>query len=245
MKKQWIKDLKPGTEVDDLFVLSRKQTREYNGQTYLKLELADRSGTVEAVVWENAEKLSVSAEEGDVVELQGQTILYKDKPEVKVLTFKKAGETKFNLEDFLPSAEKSGEELFREYQQIAHSLQNPHLVAMFERIFADKVFVEKLKIAPGGKAWHHAYLGGLLEHTLKVTFICEKAAGLYEKEIDKDLLLASALLHDVGKVYQYSVSTGFDFTDSGRLLGHIVEADRLITEKIKEIPGFPEELALK
>ncbi|OGC76771.1 MAG: hypothetical protein A2145_01220 [candidate division Zixibacteria bacterium RBG_16_40_9] len=244
MKKLLVKDLKPGTEVLELFALRKKELKEYDGKIFLKLELGDKSGRIDAVIWDKATEYDQQIETGDIVKVKGFTSSYKNNLQIKIDDILSVPTEKVDLEDFLPVAEKSPDELLQEYKKIAFSLKNPLLRAVMEKILADEKIVEKLKIAPGGKLWHHCYIGGLLEHTLKIVEICQKTSQMYEL-VDRDLLLAGALLHDIGKITSYHISTFIDFTDEGRLLGHIVEGDRMVSEKIREIPNFPEELALK
>lgn len=136
------------------------------------------------------------------------------------------------------------EVLLERYRQKAQSVTNPYLQKLLSSILEDEKLAGKLKLAPGGKLWHHSYVGGLLEHTLKVVEFCEKASELYEL-VDRDLLVAGALIHDIGKIYSYSLSGFIDYTDEGRLLGHIVSGDELVSQKIAAIEGFPESLALE
>ncbi len=244
MKKLLVKDLKPGTEVLELFALRKKELKEFDGKNFLKLELGDKSGRVDAVIWDKAVEYDQQIETGDIVRVKGFTSSYKNNLQIKIDDILSVPTEKVDLQDFLPVAERSPEELLQEYKKIAFSFKNPHLKALMEKILADEKIVEKLKVAPGGKLWHHSYIGGLLEHTLKIAEICQKTGQMYELA-DKDLLVIGALLHDIGKITSYQISTFIDFTDEGRLLGHIAEGDRIVSEKIKEIPDFPEELAFK
>lgn len=244
MKKLLVKDLKPGTEVSELFALRKKELKEFDGKNFLKLELGDKSGRIDAVLWDRAVEYDQQIEAGDVVKVKGFTSSYKNTLQIKVDDILTVPTEKVDLQDFLPVADKSPEELLEQYKKIAFSLKNLHLKALMEKILADENIVEKLKVAPGGKLWHHSYLGGLLEHTLQIAEICQKTSEMYAL-VDRDLLLAGALLHDLGKITSYQISTFIDFTDEGRLLGHIVEGDRMVHEKIKEVPEFPAELAMK
>ncbi len=244
MKNIWVKDLKPGTEITDFFVLRKKELKEYNGQKYLKLELGDPSGRIDAVLWEKAEEAYTEAETGEIVKVKGTAITYREGLEIKIEKIRKAKEEECDPMDFLPKSRMDLGLLFEDFKGKAGSLENPHLKRLLNLILEDEKLVQRLKIAPAAKLWHHSYLGGLLEHTLKVVEFCEKAAALYEL-VNRDLLISGALLHDIGKIYTYSLSGFIDYTDEGRLLGHIVSGDELINEKIKKIEGFPQELALQ
>ncbi len=244
MKNIWIRDLKPGTEVTDFFVLRKKEIKPFNGQKYLKLELGDSTGRIDAVLFENVEESYAEAETGDIVKVKGMTATYREGLEIKVEKLRKAKEGEGDPLDFLPKAEMDLGLLFDNFLKKIETIKNQHLKKLLNLILEDEKLTQKLKIAPAAKLWHHSYLGGLLEHTLKVAELCEKAADLYEL-VDKDLLLTGALLHDIGKIHTYSIAGFVDYTDEGRLLGHIVSGDELVNQRIKKIEGFPDKLALE
>jgi len=243
MKSTYVRDLKVGNRVQDLFVLRKKELKEYDGQKFLKLELGDKSGRIDGVMWDQAEQFYHNAEVGNIVAVKGSVTTYKDSLQINVESLKRA-DKKVELKDFLPTTEKDMDKLFLRFKETATSVKNPHLRKLLENLVGDSSLMEKLKQAPGGKLWHHSYLGGLLEHTLSVAQICEKAASLYEL-VDRDLLLTGALVHDIGKINQYSTSGFIDYTDEGRLVGHIVSGYEIIAEKIERIENFPEELSLQ
>jgi len=244
MKNIWIKDLKPGTEVVDLFVLRKKELKVHDGQKYLKLELGDSTGRIDAVLWEKAEEAHSEAETGDIVKIKGMAITYKDGLEIKIEKLRKVKEGESDPLDFLPRSQVALDVLFEKFKEKAESITNLHLKKLLSLVLEDEKLTDKLKYAPGGKLWHHSYLGGLLEHTLKVVEFCEKAADLYDL-VDRDLLITGALLHDIGKIYTYSITGFIDFTDEGRLLGHIVSGDEIVRQKIRKVEDFPQELALQ
>jgi 3'-5' exoribonuclease len=244
MKTLFVTDLKPGSEVVEFFVLRKKEIKEYDGQRFLKLELGDKTGRIDGVVWDNPEEIYGQAQVGEIVKVKGWVTTYRDASQVKVERLRRAGKNEAELSDFLPSSEKAPEILLEEFKKVASSIRDQYLSRLFDLLFADSQLTEMLKAAPGGKLWHHAYVGGLLEHTLNVVQICEKAAEMYPL-VNRDLLIAGALLHDLGKVKSYSAAGFFDYTDEGRLVGHIVSGEELVAGKIAEIPDFPSELALQ
>ncbi|KPL04998.1 MAG: hypothetical protein AMJ73_02985 [candidate division Zixibacteria bacterium SM1_73] len=244
MKTLFVKDLKPGLEVTEFFVLRKKELKEYDGQRFLKLELGDRSGRIDAVIWDNLDQLYNKAQVGDIVKVKGWVSTYKEMPQVKVDNMRRAREEEIDLVDFLPKTERDFNLLYDDFKNIVHTIKNSHLKRLLDLLMEDSSLMDKLRRAPGGKLWHHARVGGLLEHTLKVVAICEKAAEMYDLA-DRDLLITGALLHDIGKINSYSAGGFFDYTDEGRLLGHIVSGDELIDTKIRKIPDFPEDLTLK
>jgi 3'-5' exoribonuclease len=245
MKNQFVKNLKIGSELTELFVLRKKELKEtFEGQRFLKLELGDKTGRIDGVAWDNPEELYDQAETGDIVKVRGWVTTYKEVPQIKVERLKKASEGETDISDFLPTTDKDVDILFREYQKTASTIQNKHLHELMQLILEDPNITEELKKAPGGKLWHHTYVGGLLEHTLKVTDICEDAASSYGL-INRDLLITGALLHDLGKIKGYSSKGFFDYTDEGRLIGHIISGIELIDRKLDLIPDFPANLALQ
>jgi 3'-5' exoribonuclease len=244
MKALFVKDLKPGLEVAEFFVLRKKELKEYDGQRFLKLELGDRSGRIDAVVWDNLDQLFDKAEVGEIVKVKGWVTTYKEMPQLKIDKIRKARKEEIDLVDFLPKSERDFDSLYDDFKNVVQTIKNSFLRKLLDLLMEDFSFMEKFKRAPGGKLWHHARVGGLLEHILKVVCICEKAAEMYDL-VDRDLLITGALVHDIGKVNSYSAGGFFDYTDEGRLLGHIVSGDELIDRKIQKIDGFPQDLALK
>ena len=245
MKSLFVKDLQPGKEVTEFFVLRKQEIRDtVDGKWFLKLELGDRTGRIDGVVWDNADHIYDLAQTGDVVKIKASVTTYKEMPQLKVERLRKAKEEEIDLSDFLPASERNLDSLYDEFKEAVSSIQNPHLRSLLELLLKDSSVTEKLKTTPGGKLWHHAYVGGLMEHTLRVVQVCEKAASMYEL-VDRDLLISGALVHDIGKISSYSARGFFDYTDEGRLIGHIVSGNELIDRKIQMIEDFPSELALR
>lgn len=245
MKTLFVKNLKVGSEVTELFVLRKKEIKEtYEGQKFLKLELGDKTGRIDGVVWDNWEQIYDQAYPGEIVKIKGWTTTYKDEPQLKVEKLRKAKEEEYDLSDFLPALDGDLDALILEFKQIISTIENAYLRKLLELLLDDNLLVDELKKTPGGKLWHHAYVGGLLSHTLKVAEICQKAASLYGL-VNRDLLITGALVHDIGKISSYSAKGFFDYTDEGRLVGHIVSGVEIIDHKIQIIEDFPSDLALQ
>lgn len=244
MKNLFVKDLKPGNGVTEFFVLRKKEIKEYDGQRFLKLELGDRTGRIEGVVWDNLEHIHNQAQTGEIVKIKGLVTTYKETLQVKVEKLRKAKKKEIDLSDFLPASGRDLDSLYKEFEKIVSTIQNQYLRRLLELLMEDSSLMEGLKKTPGGKLWHHAYVGGLLAHTLKVVQICEMAASMYEL-VNRDLLITGALVHDIGKISAYSAKGFFDYTDEGRLVGHIVSGDEMIDKKIEAIDDFPLSLALQ
>jgi 3'-5' exoribonuclease len=244
MKTLFVKNLKAGIEVTEYFVLRKKEFKEtYEGQRFLKLELGDKTGRIDGVVWDNPEEIYEQASPGEIVKVKGWVTTYKEIPQLKVEKLRKAKEEEIDISDFLPASDRDLDSLIQEVKRVVSTIENSYLRKLLELLLEDFPLMEEFKKTPGGKLWHHAYVGGLLEHTLKVVEICEKAASLYEL-VNRDLLITGALVHDIGKMKAYSAKGFFDYTDEGRLLGHIVSGVEMTDQKLQMIQDFPSELAL-
>jgi 3'-5' exoribonuclease len=244
MKTSFVKDLKPGNEVTDFFVLRKKEIREYDGQRFLKLELGDKTGRIDGVVWENFDQIVDEAQAGEIVKIKGWVTTYRESPQIKIDRLRKAKEEELDLSDFLPTSEKDPDALLEEFKNVVVTVKDSYLRKLLELLLKDSPLMEKLITTPGGKLWHHAYVGGLLVHTMNVVQICEKAASMYDL-VNRDLLITGALVHDIGKILSYSAKGYFDYTDEGRLVGHVVSGDELLGKKIQMIDGFPPNLAMQ
>ncbi|MFQ6031344.1 MAG: OB-fold nucleic acid binding domain-containing protein, partial [Candidatus Zixiibacteriota bacterium] len=175
MKTLFVKDLKPGLEVTEFFVLRKKELKEYNGQRFLKLELGDRSGRIDAIVWDNLDQLYSKAEVGEIVKVKGWVSTYKEMLQLKVDRIRKAKDEEIDLGDFLPKVERDFNLLYDDFKNVVQTIKTSYLRRLLDLLMEDSSLMEKFRRAPGGKLWHHARIGGLLEHTLKVVSICEKA----------------------------------------------------------------------
>ncbi len=239
-----IRDFKAGDEVIEFFVLRRKEikAKRDGGEAYLSVELADASGRILGSMWENFKQPFETLERGDVVKVKGRVIDFHERPHLHIDKIRKAADKdRVDLSKLVPVVEKERDKLLQRVKELIESVGNPFLRRLLDAVFGDPAIRKGFYHAPGGKLWHHNYLGGLMEHTLTVTEICLSVAALYDR-VDRDLLLAGGLLHDIGKIQTYHYRTVIEFTDRGRLLGHIVLGAQLVTEKIQTIDGFPNEL---
>ena len=234
-----------GETFTGFFVLQRKDIRRtHTGAPYLALEFSDIGGQIEGRLWEDAEKTAAALELGQIVKVQGVVEEYKEKKQIKVDKIRTAIEQdEVEIEKLVPSTDADREQLLQQFQKLVDSVAHPFLRSLLRKFFEDEAFIKSFSEAPAAKQWHHGYLGGLLEHTLGVTTVCDRLAKLYP--VDRDLLVTAALLHDIGKVDSYEHGPGFEFTDVGRLIGHIVLGSQMVAEKIRSFPQFPEELALR
>ena len=244
MKSLYAADIRENQLVDAMFlVASKNHGVTKGGSSYLTLKLLDRSGEIEARVWDRADDLTRGFDKNDFVRVRGQATLFQGKIQIRVQDVVRVDESKVAAEDFLPKSANDPEAMLAELQGILRSMKNPYLLALAETCFADEELVRLLKQAPGAKTIHHPYLSGLLEHTLSLLKLILKVVENY-RGVDIDLLLIGGFLHDIGKVYEFTFDRALDYTDAGQLLGHLVMEVELVTKKIDTIPEFPVELAL-
>jgi len=244
MKTLYAADIRDSQLVDGFFLVAAKHHGvTKNGIGYLTLKLLDRSGEIEARVWERAEDMGRGFDRNDFVRVRGQALLYQGKVQIRVQDVARVDASKVAPEDFLPKSAADPAAMLEELQVILRSIRNPHLLALVESCFADEELMNALRSAPGAKTIHHPYLSGLLEHTLSLLKLILRVVENYEG-VDRDLLLVGGFLHDIGKVYEFSYDRAIDYTDEGQLLGHLVMEVEVVSKKIDAIADFPPELAM-
>jgi len=244
MKKQFVGELGAGDVVDDIFVLSEKaMAQKKDGSNYLNVRLSDKTGTGKGVVWDNVDRIATAVTSGDFVHVRGTVSEYRGALQMVVKQMAAVSADAVKPEDFVPSTIQDVESMFHRLLNITESMEDRHLKALFHAFWSDSALVDDFKQAPAAKKMHHAYLGGLLEHCLSMAVLADKVAKHYNG-IDRDLLLAGAILHDIGKLREFEYRTKIDYSDEGRLLSHIVIAIEMIDEKLEKVEGFPEEKAL-
>jgi 3'-5' exoribonuclease len=245
-KGPFLRDLQPGDRFVGFYVLRNKQLEPFRDPTrgyYLTLILSDRSGQLLGRVWEGAEDVDAEVMQGDVIKLDGEVETYLERIQIRVLRIRPASQGEYDIRDMLPSSKKDPEEMLNALRTYIDQISNPHLGALVDAFYGNDDFLQLFTQAPAARRIHHAYIHGLLEHTLELLDLADTVLTLYP-QIDSDLLLAGILLHDVGKVREYSWELDIDYTNEGRLVGHIVMADEMIAEAIRQIADFPETLAL-
>jgi 3'-5' exoribonuclease len=232
MKRQFVKDLTVKTMVSDIFYVAGREVKDRrDGGHFMKLELADKTGTINAVVWDNVTELVSSAKPGQFVRVNGS-----------VGDVTPVLEKEISRDDFIAASRYSIDQMYAELVAGFELVTDPHLRQLLDLVFSDADFVKRFQEAPGGARVHHAYLGGLLEHTLFMLRIAAPLKAVYP-EVNYPLLVTGIILHDAGKIEEYQYTNAIDHTWEGRLLGHVVMGYRRIDAAIRKLPGFPEELA--
>jgi 3'-5' exoribonuclease len=232
-------ELTPGSAVEGVYLLSSKETRQTKaGKPFYKLKVSDRTGTVDCTVWE-IDWMQPGVEVGDLVSITARVTEYQNRPQLEASRVAPAQAGAAQPKDFLPSTYRDVDELRGFLQFHIDSVCDRDYRALLEAVFGDPDFLETFCTAPAAKLYHHAYLGGLMEHTVAVADLCEFVGQQYGR-VDRDLLLTAALLHDLGKTGELAFETAIDFTDAGRLLGHVIQGVTLVSERAKRLPSFPE-----
>lgn len=243
MKKLFIRDIRAGDLVEDVFVLSEKiMAQKRDGNNFLNITLSDKTGNIKGVIWDRVDDISAGTASGNFVQIRGTVSEYKGMLQLVVKSMTKIPADSVNPSDFLPATQRDIDKMFLRLLKMIASMETEHLKKLFEMFFNDMEFVNKFKNAPAAKKMHHAYIGGLLEHTLSMVLLADRIAGHYSG-VDRDLLLAGAILHDIGKIRELNYKYNIDYSDEGRLLSHVVIGTMLLDEKIKEIEDFPEDQA--
>lgn len=244
-KKTFIKDIREKEHVTGTFLVTRKESGvSKNGKAYLTLKIMDSTGELEARVWDEAEELGRKFQKNDVVNLKGFAVAYQGGVQVNISAISALKEGDYSIRDFLPASRKDPKKMMEELDRIISSIKDVHVKALLDSIFDDRELRASFMDAPAAKTMHHPYLGGLLEHVLSICGLADKAVEHYGSVINRDLLIAGAILHDIGKIYELSFKRSFDYTDEGRLIGHITLGVELIDKKIAGMKGFPRELAV-
>jgi 3'-5' exoribonuclease len=239
---RYIKDIRENERLIEHYLVKRKEARESKaGKHFLSLKLADKTGSLDGKIWDMTSHIA-PFDEGEMVKVDGTVTLFNGEFQLKITKLRRSMEGEYAPADYVPTTDKDIDEMFARLTALVKSVENAHLNALLENILLkDEGRTEMLKTHSAAKGMHHAFLGGLLEHTLSVAEICDTLAARY-KYVDRDVLLTGALLHDIGKIYELSPMPVNEYTDDGQLLGHIIMGVELVTAQAAKIEGFPHEL---
>lgn len=241
MKTFYVREAKSqeGTVVVSFFLLTSKQTRQRrNGAEYLQLGFMDRTGQLPGKLWQNLE-MAADLEVEDAVKVQARVGNYQGRFELVVEKIRRAENSEFDLADLLPTTEEDVEKLWAELQQHVASVKDDTLRRLLETVLTDPDTAERFKKAPAAKIFHHPFLGGLMEHVVSLCRLCNLAHHNYGW-IERDLLLAAAVLHDIGKIHELSYDRTIEYTDAGKLLGHITIGVKILHQAIAKSPVSPQ-----
>jgi len=226
------------------FVVATKQIKnKKNGEFYLALILADRTGHLQANMWDNVADALHAFEQDDFIKVKGLIQRYNGRWQLTIHKIRKLGEHEVDYTDYLPKTPKDIDQLWRTLSEFVGSFQNPWLKQLVEAFMADETIATAYKSAPAAKTLHHAYIGGLLDHVASLFTLCDLASRNYP-QVNRDLLLTGAFLHDIGKIHELTYQRSISYTTKGQLLGHMIIELEMLHQKVAGIPGFPDELKI-
>jgi 3'-5' exoribonuclease len=227
--------------ISTFVVISKQVKPKKTGEPYLALTLGDRTGQIEAKMWDNVEDALDAFEQDDYLKVKGLLNKYKNRFQLTIHKLRKLLESEVDFSDYLPKTTKDIGEQWQSLAAFVASFQNPHLKSLVECFMADPEIAEAYRNAPAAKTLHHAYIGGLLDHVVSLFTACDLICRNYP-QINRDLLLTGAFLHDIGKIHELTYHRSFSYTTQGQLLGHMVIELEMLHAKIAQLPDFPAEL---
>jgi len=244
-KNIYVTDIRAGDRVTDTFLVTEKNMAiSQKGNPYLNLKLRDKTGEVDGRVWDRAAEMNGIFQQGDIIRIQSQAVSFRNVIQLSISKIAVTDDPAINPADYLPSSTSDTAEMLDSLMAIIATVENPHLKILLDRIFNDEETADAFQNAPAAKGFHHAYIGGLLEHTLSVAQLLDLVANHYP-DVNRDLIIAGGILHDIGKIHELTFNGTMNYTDEGRLVGHIVLAVEFVDAKIAEIEDFPKQLALE
>jgi 3'-5' exoribonuclease len=239
VKTAYVADLQPNQSVTTFLLVQSKEIRfKRSGEPYLSLRLSDRSGQLDAKMWDGVADVASTFERDDVIKVQGMVQLFRDRLQMTVQKLRPAQEAEIEISDYLPRTRRNIDEMFAVVRETVERMQNPHLRQLLLAFLDDPEIAAKFKTAPAAKSLHHAFIGGLLEHVVSLLNLARLTAGNYDF-IDLELLQTGVILHDMGKTEELTYERAFTYSNEGQLLGHIVIVLRMLDQKCRQIPDFP------
>ena len=234
------------TEITSFFLLSQVSARDKRGGggQYLALTLTDKTGTLEARMWEEFAAALTSCSQGCYVKVRGRVERYQNRFQLSLLQMRSAGEHEIDTADFQAVSAYNLDELWAELTRVVDGFRNVYLQQLVRSFLNDPQIGPAFRTAPAAKMLHHAWIGGLMEHVVFLLRLCARVAPQYPDEVEPDLLMTAAILHDIGKVRELAWKSSFSYTTEGQLLGHITIAIGLLRERIAQIEGFPDRLRI-
>ena len=242
MKSPFVSEMQPNQVTTSTFLVHFKDVRQKkSGEPYLSLVLGDRTGELDAKMWDNVAEVMDTFERDDFVKVKGLLQIFQNRPQLTIHKMVRIVDADVDFADYFPASERDPREMFAELRQIVSTVANVHLRSLLDAFLDDEEIARRYRIAPAAKNVHHAYLGGLIEHVLSLCHLCRAMAAHY-RHLDLDLLLTGAVLHDIGKISELTYDRTFGYSTEGQLLGHIIIGLRMVQEKIAGLPDFPPRL---
>lgn len=239
MKSPYVNGVEPNRVITTSFLVHSKEIRQKkSGEMYLSLLLGDKTGELDAKMWDNVAEVLDTFDRDDFVKVKGLIQIFHNRPQLTIHKMRRMEAHEVDFGDYFPCSERDPTEMWAELRAIAGGMRNPHLKGLVEALLDDPEIAERYRRAPAAKQIHHAWLGGLLEHVLSLAKLARLTAVHYPF-IDEDLLLTGVVAHDIGKIYELNYERGFSYSNEGQLLGHIALALRMVGDKIRVLPDFP------
>ena len=244
-KDIYLQDIKPGDKIASSFLVAEKNMAfSQKGSAYLNVRLKDKTGEIDGKVWDNAMALDQVFKKGDIVYMEGRAQTYRNALQISIITVKPCAPEDVDPSDYLPVSKVDTTAMFQDILAYIDAISSEPIKKLLTAFFYDEKTADLFRRAPAAKGFHHIYLGGLLEHTLSVVRLLDHAAKHYP-QLNRDLLIAGGILHDIGKIYEFSYDGLIAYSDEGRMIGHLVMGMEMIDKKIEAIPDFPVQLALE
>jgi 3'-5' exoribonuclease len=239
MKSPYVNELEPNKLITTSFLVHSKEIRQKkSGELYLSLLLADRTGELDAKMWDNVAEVIDAFDRDDFVRVKGLVQIFHNRPQMTIHKVRRMDDSEIDFGDYFPSSRRDQDEMWLELRGIVAGMTNVHLKGLLEAVLDDEEIAARYRRAPAAKQIHHAFLGGLIEHVLSLCAMASLAAQHYNF-IDRDLLLTGVILHDLGKIYELNYERGFSYSNDGQLLGHIHIGLRIVSDKLRGLPLFP------
>jgi 3'-5' exoribonuclease len=239
MKSPFVNEVEPNRVITTSFLVHSKEIRQKkSGELYLSLLLGDRTGELDAKMWDNVSEVIDGFDRDDFVKVKGVIQVFHNRPQLTIHKLRRMDTSEIAFGDYFPCSRRDSGEMWTELRAIVDGMANPHLKGLVEALLNNEEIAERYRRAPAAKHIHHAYLGGLLEHVLSLCALARMMAQHYPN-IDYDLLLAGVVLHDIGKIYELNYERGFSYSNEGQLLGHMAIALRMMADKLRGLPDFP------
>ena len=239
MKSPYVNEVEPNKVITTSFLVHSKEIRQKkSGELYLSLMLGDRTGELDAKMWDNVADVLDAFDRDDFVRVKGLIQVFHNRPQLTIHKMRRMDDSEIDYADYFPSSKRDPGEMWAELCGLVAQMGNPHLKGLLETFLSDEEIAGRYRRAPAAKQIHHAYLGGLLEHVLSLCKLARMTAGHYSN-VDYDLLLTGVVLHDIGKIHELNYERGFSYSNDGQLIGHISIAMRMLGEKLRGLPGFP------